>query len=163
MKIRKTELFEVDILMNIYEYARKFMAENGNPHQWGETKWPPKHVLINDIENGRSFVCVNDNNEILGTFCYMYGINAEPTYNNIENGKWSKDIEYGVVHRIASNGTKGVGTFCLNWAYEQCKYLRIDTHPDNKVMQNLLKKLGFKQCGEVHVVEDDNIRLAFEK
>ena len=39
----------------------------------------------------------------------------------------------------------------------------MDTHGDNIVMQNLLKKLGFVYCGIIHVEEDDDPRLAFEK
>lgn len=58
---------------------------------------------------------------------------------------------------------KGIGTLCLTWAYQQCGHLRIDTHPDNHVMQNLLRKNGFVHCGTVYVVEDTYPRLAFEK
>ena len=30
------------------------------------------------------------------------------------------DIPYGVVHRIADDGSvKGIGSFCINWAYEK--------------------------------------------
>ena len=47
--------------------------------------------------------------------------------------------------------------------YQQCGHLRIDTHPDNHVMQNLLRKNGFVHCGTVYVVEDTYPRLAFEK
>ena len=38
-----------------------------------------------------------------------------------------------------------------------------DTHGDNIVMQNLLKKLGFNHSGTIYVEEDDYPRLAFEK
>ena len=38
-----------------------------------------------------------------------------------------------------------------------------DTHGDNIVMQNLLKKLGFNHCGTIYVEEDNYPRLAFEK
>ena len=58
---------------------------------------------------------------------------------------------------------KGVGAFCLNWAFGQCGHLRIDTHGDNAVMQNLVRKLGFVHCGTIYVEEDDDPRLAFEK
>ena len=69
-----------------------------------------------------------------------------------------------MVHRIAADGSeKGIGVFCINWAYGQCGHLRMDTHGDNKVMQNLLKKLEFIHCGTIHVVEDNDPRLAFEK
>ncbi len=71
---------------------------------------------------------------------------------------------YGVVHRVASDGSrKGIGAFCLNWAYEQCGHLRIDTHPDNKTMQQLLSKLGFEKRGIIYVEEDEYPRYAYEK
>ena len=41
-----------------------------------------------------------------------------------------------------------------DWAYAQCGHLRIDTHGDNTVMQNLVKKAGFTRCGTIYVVED---------
>ena len=69
-----------------------------------------------------------------------------------------------MVHRIASDGTvRGTGQFCLEWAFAQCGHLRIDTHADNVVMQNLLRKLGFVHCGTIYVYEDRFPRLAFEK
>lgn len=69
-----------------------------------------------------------------------------------------------MIHRLAGDGSaKGIGTLCLTWAYQQCGHLRIDTHPDNHVMQNLLRKNGFVHCGTVYVVEDTYPRLAFEK
>ena len=101
---------------------------------------------------------------MIGTFYFIFGEDIEPTYRKIEDGSWFSDTAYGVVHRIASDASeKGVGTFCINWAFEQCGHLRIDTHGDNVVMQGLLKKLGFVQCGIIHVEEDSFPRLAFEK
>ena len=52
---------------------------------------------------------------------------------------------------------------CIEWAFAQCGHLRIDTHPDNTVMQDLLAKTGFTRCGVIHVVEDDNPRFAYER
>ena len=37
MKIRKSTEQDIERMMEIYAYARKFMAENGNPNQWGPT------------------------------------------------------------------------------------------------------------------------------
>ncbi len=150
-------------MMEIYEYARGFMADHGNPNQWGPTKWPPADLLHEDIRMGHSYVC-EENGVVVGTFYYNYGKDIEPTYAVIENGEWLGNGDYGVVHRIAGDGSvKGIGSFCLNWAYEQCGHLRIDTHTDNQVMQNLLSKLGFKKCGIIYVVEDNYPRFAYEK
>ena len=82
----------------------------------------------------------------------------------IYDGDWRDSSNYGVVHRLAGNGSeKGIGSFCINWAFEQCDHLRMDTHGDNLVMQKLLKKLGFVQCGIIYVEEDHYPRLAYEK
>jgi RimJ/RimL family protein N-acetyltransferase len=164
MRIRKTTESDVERIMGIYAHARAFMAETGNPNQWGQTNWPPEALIRKDIDGGGSYVCVNGDGEVVGTFFFRHGKDVEPNYIGISDGAWIGGSDYGVVHRLASDGSeKGIGQFCLNWAYGQCGHLRIDTHPDNRVMQNLLAKLGFVRCGIVHVDEDDNPRYAYEK
>ena len=163
MKIRKSTLKDLNTIMNIYARARKFMADNGNYIQWGPTNWPPESLIREDIALGNSYVCVDNQDKIIGVFYYDYGKNIDQTYDVIENGMWLSDEPYGVVHRIASDGTAGVGTFCINWAFEQSGHLRMDTHDSNIPMNNLLKKLGFKYTGIIHVVEDEYPRNAYEK
>ena len=102
--------------------------------------------------------------KVVGTFFFDCGKDIEPTYRQITDGKWIDERPYGVVHRLAGDGSvKGIGAFCINWAYEQCGHLRIDTHGDNKVLQSLAEKLGFVHCGTIYVEEDDYPRLAYEK
>ena len=150
-------------IMKIYEYARRFMAEHGNPNQWGPRNWPPEELIRKDIAAGKSYVCLNEG-QIVGTFFFDCGTDIEPTYREIEKGAWTDNSAYGVVHRIAGNGAvKGIGSFCIDWAFRQCGHLRIDTHGDNYVMQNLLKKLGFTYCGIIYVTEDRDPRMAYEK
>ena len=163
MEIRKSTEQDFDSMMAIYARARRFMAEHGNPNQWGPTCWPPEALIRRDIAQGDSYVCVHEG-RVVGTFYFIQGKDIEPTYANITDGAWLDDSPYGVVHRIASDGSvPGVGSFCLNWAYERCGHLRIDTHGDNTVMQSLLKKLGFVHCGTIFVEEDAFPRLAYEK
>lgn len=162
MEIRHTAKEDITQIMEIYEYARRFMAEHGNPSQWGPTNWPPEELIRLDIKEGNSYVCVHDG-KIAGTFFFDQGEDIEPAYREVENGAWLEDGPYGVVHRLAGNGTvKGIGSFCIKWAYRQCGHLRMDTHGDNYVMQNLLKKCGFVHCGTVYVAEDHYPRLAYE-
>lgn len=163
MKIRHATENDISRMMEIYQYAREFMAEHGNPNQWGPTNWPPKELVYSDIAAGNSYVCISDD-KIVGTFFFDQGKDIEPTYHTIEDGAWLDKGPYGVIHRIAGDGTvKGIGSFCINWAFEQCGHLRMDTHGDNFVMQNLLKKNGFVHCGTIYVTEDDYPRLAYEK
>ena len=163
MQIRKTMPQDLDQIMGIYAVARDFMASHGNPRQWGIRNWPPRELIEEDIRKGNSYVCV-DEGRIVGTFYFVYGKDIEPTYSVIEDGSWMDPGPYGVVHRIASDGSvKGTGAYCINWAYSQCGHLRIDTHRDNKVMQGLLTKLGFVYCGTIYVHEDHDPRMAYEK
>lgn len=164
MRIRKSTLQDLDRMTEIYAYARAFMARHGNPNQWGPTRWPPEVLLRQDIRDGNSYVCLNSADRVIGTFFFTHGADIEPTYRDITDGGWLDESPYGVVHRIASDGSeKGVGAFCINWAYARCGHLRIDTHGDNTVMQNLVTKLGFVHCGTIYVAEDNDPRLAYEK
>ena len=124
-----------------------------------------RDITIGQYYSADSFIHrLDPRTKIIGTFFFICGKNIEPTYRRITDGAWLDDSPYGVVHRIASDGSvKGIGTFCIHWAYEQCGHLRIDTHGDNAVMQNLLKKLGFVHCGTIFVEEDHDPRLAYEK
>ena len=163
MEIRKTNISDFENILKIYDIARQYMVKSGNPNQWAKTNWPPEYLVKKDIQDGKSYVCINDGN-IVAVFCYDYGYKIEPTYNIIENGTWIGDDNYGVVHRIATDGTvKGVGSFCINYAYNQCKHLRIDTHEDNIPMQKLLEKNNFVKCGIIYVGENKSPRIAFEK
>ena len=151
-------------MMDVYAAARAFMAAHGNPNQWGPTNWPPEELIRRDIADGNSYVCLDGDGRIVGTFFFVQGKDVEPTYREITDGRWRDESPYGVVHRLASDGSaRGVGAFCLEWAFSRCGHLRIDTHGDNVVMQNLVRKLGFVRCGTIHVVEDDYPRFAYEK
>ncbi len=163
MEIRHTTRDDLPRLLEIYRYARGFMAAHGNSNQWGPTHWPPEELLRSDIAAGYSYVCVAEG-EVVGTFFFRSGPDIDPTYRMIEDGSWLEDSPYGVVHRLAGDGSRqGIGEFCLKWALEQCGHLRVDTHGDNKVIQNLLGKMNFTHCGTIYVEEDDYPRLAYEK
>lgn len=162
MEIRKATPEDLDGIMTLYAAAREFMVNTGNPRQWATRNWPPKDVIGEDMAWGKLYVC-EDAGELLAVFYYDYGKDIDPSYNLIEEGSWLNGEPYGVVHRIAAKAGSGAGKFCINWAFGQCGHLRIDTHADNKVMQRTLQKLGFSRRGIVHVPEDTDTRIAFEK
>lgn len=159
MIIRQARMDEFDTIMSIYSAAQDFMAQNGNASQWGKTHPDPK-LIKNDIENGELYVCT-ENDIIACVFFFRFA--TDPTYNVIYEGNWQNDEPYGVVHRIASSRmVKGAAKFCLNWAFEKCGSLRIDTHKNNIPMQNLLTGLNFKYCGIIYLESGDE-RLAYHK
>lgn len=163
MKIRSTELNDLPSVMEIYDYARAFMRETGNETQWVDG-YPSEELIRQEIEAGHSFVCTGEDEEenILGTFCFILG--DDPTYQHIYEGAWLNDDEpYGVIHRLATSGrSRGVSEACLNWCFERCGNIRVDTHRDNKVMQHILEKYGFQPCGIIYV-KNGTERIAYQK
>ena len=159
MEIRKTRLEELDQVMEVYAYARKFMAEHENPNQWKNNK-PTREQIEKDILAGKHYVCEDGQTKAA---VFYFAKEVDPTYITIYEGQWLNEEDYAVVHRIASSGKiKGAGTFCMNWASAQCKNVKIDTHKDNYVMQNMLMKCGFTHCGTIYL-ENGEPRLAFQK
>lgn len=159
MEIRKTRIEELDTVLEIYSRARAFMEAHGNPNQWKKTR-PGRSRIEQDIVEEKSYVCVVDG-KIAAVF--YFAEEEDPTYDVIYEGNWLNDRSYAVVHRIASAGTvKGAGSFCMEWAATQANNIRIDTHEDNYVMQNMLKKQGFVYCGKIST-DDGTERLAFQK
>lgn len=148
MNIRKATISDFDRVNEIYCIARKFMAENGNPHQWGDLGYPYPEMIAEDIENGELFAII-ESGSIEGVFFWKYG--DDPTYSQID-GSWLNEKPYGVIHRIASSGrVKGVLKAAVDYCLQFTDNIRIDTHVDNAVMQSALEKLGFKYCGMVYL------------
>ena len=159
MEIRPATARELDTVLRIYAAARQFMREQGNPDQWGDD-YPPVSLLREDIEAQRLYLCV-EGDEIPGVFYFAEG--EDPTYRVIEEGDWLNDAPYGVIHRIAvAKQGRGVAAFCFDYAFEQCKNLKIDTHKDNLPMQRALEKRGFVRCGIIHLENGDE-RIAYQK
>ncbi len=155
--IRLACLSDIDDLLDVYSNARKFMAATGNPNQWIHG-YPSKEILESDISKNQLYV-VEDEDGIQASFVFFIG--EDPTYRIIENGQWLNDDEYGVIHRIASRGKKKhIGDIIMNYCFSKIPNIRIDTHSDNKVMQNFLKKHGFQQVGIIYLT-DHRSRLAF--
>jgi len=160
MKIRKSTVADLPRMMEIYAYARDFMAATGNPHQWGDAQNPRLEVLEQDIEDGVGYV-VEHEDCIVGAFAFIIG--EDDTYGYIEDGAWLNDEPYGTIHRIAGDGSsKGVLKTAVEFGAEMINNLRIDTHHDNVVMQNAIKKCGFEECGVIYVA-DGSPRIAYQK
>ena len=105
-------------------------------------------------------MCLADGNIVA---VFYFNVEEEQDYSKID-GSWLNDKPYGVIHRIARGAQgKGTGAFCIEWCFSQYPNIRIDTHKDNKVMLDLLKKLGFEYCGIIWLTTTGDERMAFQK
>ncbi|MBQ7800817.1 MAG: GNAT family N-acetyltransferase [Oscillospiraceae bacterium] len=158
MTVRLAETRDFPDILKIYDRARRFMAENGNPTQWPPS-YPSAELLREDMEEGHLFV-VTDKEQVRGVFSFLVG--PDHTYERIEDGAWHSDREYGTIHRIAGDGSGGIFDACLAYCKSKCDYLRIDTHENNKVMQHVVTKNGFRRCGIIYT-DNGTPRIAFDR
>jgi len=161
MEIRLAFPNEVDAIMQVIEEAKKCLADTGST-QW-QNGYPNTNTIIEDIISGQAYVALEEG-ELLAYAAVTKS--PEKAYEAIYDGNWEgKETEYLVFHRIAVASDvqgQGVAQTFLEGLIEGFDYLdfRSDTHAQNKVMQHIFEKLGFKQVGKVPV---DGERLAYQK
>ena len=159
MIIRKTEPADLFAIGEIYEKAKRFMRESGNPTQWDDGK-PNIDTAREDMENGVGYVA-EENGEILAVF--MFNIGNDVTYDKIYNGEWKNAEPYAVIHRIAvKEQGRGLIGYCIDECFKTFPNLKIDTHRNNIPMQKALLKRGFEYCGIIYLENGDE-RLAYQK
>ena len=157
MTIRKATPSDLEEIIKIYHTAKAFMISTGNKSQW-LNGYPQRELLEEDIAKG--YCHVYEDHGIHGVFALIEG--EDPTYREIEDGQWLNNKPYGTIHRIGSDGTvKGVLAAAVDYCKTICPVLRIDTHYDNKVMQHLVTKNGFRRCGIIHLA-DGSPRIAYQ-
>ena len=145
--VRKATVNDIDQIAEIYNAARVFMRQTGNPTQWSGG-YPQRELTAEDIKEGKLYV-VELEDRLCGVFYFNIGI--DPTYLKID-GAWGSDAPYGVIHRIASDGSaRGVFSEALNFCREQIAHIRIDTHEGNIPMRTFLTKQGFEECGIIYL------------
>lgn len=167
MQFLKANNQDLKTIMVIVHNAQLYLASLGID-QW-QNNYPDENVILNDISNDESYLVKNGENTTIATA--MFTTRTEPTYVFIE-GNWLTDDDaiYGVIHRMAVGSqyrNLGIAKFIFNQCEEllqqnQIHSMRIDTHQDNKTMQELLKKAGYSYCGIIYLAGGDK-RLAFEK
>ena len=158
MSIRKARKEDLQTIFAIYQEARQFMAENGNPDQWG-SEHPRLEILEEDISLGQLYV-VSNNHKLCGVFAMMDG--EDPTYQYIEDGRWLNEEPYITLHRIASDGRfHGIFKFAIDYCKSLSDNIRIDTHNNNIIMQKQIERNGFRKCGTIYVA-DGSPRIAYQ-
>lgn len=157
--VRPASMMDLPRILAVYDAARIYMRNSGNPHQWGDSGYPERELLEEDIKKGHLFV-IEEDGTVRGVFAFMLG--ADPTYGYIEDGRWPNDQPYGTIHRIASDGkTRGIFAKAFAFAKTRADEIRVDTHKDNKTMQHVVEKQGFIRCGIIYL-ENGDPRIAYQ-
>ena len=156
--MRKAGITDLPLILEIYASARAFMAQSGNPRQWGTTN-PPEETLRNDIARGNLYV-LTEGDGIHGVFAFLR--EEDPTYRVIYGGAWHSSRPYGVLHRVAGDGSGGILKAAVGYAEQFCDYLRIDTHAENLIMQRQIGRMGFSRCGIIHLLNGEP-RIAYDR
>jgi len=167
MNIKHATIKDIPAIMSVIKDAQNYLAGLGID-QW-QDGYPTVQQIELDIKNGDSYLIYDDDNNVMGTT--VFTTKKEPTYQAIE-GEWltGKEAAYGVIHRLAVADRfrkSGLAKFVFNYCHDALKKqgiksLRIDTHRDNKGMQNLIQKMGYSYCGVI-IIESGAERLAYEK
>lgn len=143
MIIRKAATQDFPVIMAIFARAKIFMRETGNPNQWQD--YPTEEIVLQDIAREECFVMESENG-IEGVFVMSFRADAE--YEQPEAG--FAPGQYATLHRLASAGReKGIFDAMLRFAQERADRLLGDTHADNRIIQSLLAKNGFRRRGEL--------------
>lgn len=151
--VRPAKAAEVAQLQTLYDRGRSFQLASGNRNQWAPG-YPGEDQLRADHQAENLYVLVDETDQILAAMALIPG--QDPTYSRIEGGQWLNQAPYVTIHRLVSAGRRsGAGRRLLEWATHHYPNIRIDTHPDNQTMRQLLNQLGFVYCGIIYLVSGD--------
>ncbi|GHU38739.1 N-acetyltransferase [Bacilli bacterium] len=160
--IEKAKLTDLPEIVAVIESARTFLKAQGID-QWQKSAYPALVDIRADIAHDVAYVLKVDGG-IAAYGAVMTGF--DPAYDLIQ-GAWRNDNhDYVTVHRLAVSAQfrgQALGQRFLASvfdAFSAYQDFRVDTHPDNHIMQHILTKLGFEKCG---VVMFEGARWAFQK
>ena len=161
MIFRHATTADIDRVTEIVAHASKRLGKAGID-QW-QRGYPNRESIVQDVENGVGMILC------MGAEILAYGaviFTGEKAYDDITGGDWLTQGEYAVIHRLCvSEIFVGMG-FAKQFmraaeamAAERVNSMRIDTHPDNVIMQKMIGSLGYTYCGDVVI---ESRRLAYE-
>lgn len=162
MIFRKATKADIETIAAMVKAASSRLCAAGID-QW-QRGYPNRESVERDVERGVGMVLCE------GEMLIAYGaviFSGEPAYDDLTGGKWLTNGEYAVVHRLCVNEIfVGMGfakrfmSAAEAMASERVRSMRIDTHPDNKIMQGLISSMEYTYCGDVVI---ESRRLAYEK
>ncbi|RIA64783.1 ribosomal protein S18 acetylase RimI-like enzyme [Anaeroplasma bactoclasticum] len=167
--VRLATMEDIDSIAICLNDAKRFLKASGLIQWNGPSGNPEIETYIEDIKRRHCYVCVRDG-VISGVATFMGHENEydQPLGNWLTNGN-----NYTTIHRIAvcdKARSQGVATELMRFAEVFTKNtgrvsIRIDTHPENLIVQTMLKSLGYTYCGYViySYIPVEPKRLIYEK
>lgn len=157
---------DLPAIMTITDQAKAFLKAQG-VDQW-QNGYPDISDFKQDIRHQDLFVFKLDG-EVAAYAALLAGPDVH--YKVIEDGEWlNQQSPYYAIHRVAvSNQFRGQRViqrlFETAFAYlrsnhPSVKSVRVDTHPENLIMQHVLTKVGFKRTGNVYM---EGLRYGYEQ
>ncbi|MEI5989249.1 hypothetical protein A5881_000737 [Enterococcus termitis] len=165
--LRKATTTDLPEILEIIQAARQLLQKNKVP-QWQNGEGPNKLQLEQDIASQQCYLLIVDQ-QIAGLG--IVSADKEAPYEQITNGQWQETTgDYAVLHRVAlapSYQGKGLSLTLMNFLITAARLkehldIRIDTHPQNIAMQQLIKKAGFMYCGDILLPVDNGERVAYQ-
>lgn len=165
--LRKTKIEELKCVLEIIEDGREFLRQQGiNQWQYGS---PCRETIINDINKKTSYVYKKSGVIVATVMLTPYDEDYE-NYSSV----WLENSSYLAIHRLATSKklrNQGIAREFMESIYffaksQNIKFLRIDTHFDNKIMKKFLSNLGFEKRGIIKLsiknILDGKERIAYE-
>ncbi|SES25719.1 L-amino acid N-acyltransferase YncA [Gracilibacillus ureilyticus] len=164
---RKARSTDMDAIMKILEEGIAYLRDQGLP-QWQNGQGPNGETVQADIINGYAYVLVDDQN-VVGYGVLVPG--PDHAYENINQGSWQYSSKnYVAIHRIAVDRNvrgKGLAKILIHDLIvlaRNLEYLdiRIDTYPENVIMEKVIFSAGFCYRGMIHFGFADGERKAYQ-
>jgi len=165
--LRQATIDDLPRIIKIIDSAKKTLRDRG-VNQW-QNGYPNDEILEQDIQEDISYVLIL-NGRVVGVAALQQGY--DQNYQEMTSGSWSSDsdVTYSVIHRIAIEAdhqgehlSSALIQQLLTMSYHLgYRDVRIDTHPDNLVMQHIIESSGFEEKGTITMDEDLGVRKAYQ-
>ncbi len=162
--LRRAGEEDVERIVEIVRSAQRRLHEAGID-QW-QNGYPNRQSIEADVTHGYGrVVCYEGRVVAYGALTY----DGESAYDHLQGGGWltAEGSHYLTIHRLCVADemlSRGLGREFFLLAEREARArvgsVRVDTHPDNRLMQHLLSTLGYRYCGTVTY---ESLRLAYEK
>lgn len=159
--MKNAQLKDIHLIMNLIKDAKIFLKSQ-SINQW-QDGYPDYETIRDDILNKRGFL--NDDKTAYMAFSHE----KEIAYEALNT--W-QDPNYTVIHRfcrkknvIRIDVARNFLREAIKKSFHEKKSVRIDTHPDNKLMQKLILSEKFIYRGEVFLesTSKNSRRYCYEK